>query len=166
MTGPPEAERAVLAAHVHAVEREPVRVHVQAEGDRRRSGRAGQRAFVVEKGTPGFSVGKIEEKMGLRASETAELVLEDCRVPAENLLGGKVRKRLPDRDLRRGSMRGRARRAGGGDRHELRAIQRADRTASRQRDLPRVRQPAADPRLPERRCPPRCSRTRTAGATR
>jgi acyl-CoA dehydrogenase len=51
-------------------------------------GRAGHRAFVVEKGTPGFSVGKIEEKMGLRASETAELVLEDCRVPAENLLGG------------------------------------------------------------------------------
>jgi acyl-CoA dehydrogenase len=51
-------------------------------------GRAGQRAFVVEKGTPGFSVGKIEEKMGLRASETAELVLEDCRVPGANLLGG------------------------------------------------------------------------------
>lgn len=51
-------------------------------------GRAGHRAFVVEKGTPGFSVGKIEEKMGLRASETAELVLEECRVPAENLLGG------------------------------------------------------------------------------
>jgi acyl-CoA dehydrogenase len=51
-------------------------------------GRAGHRAFVVEKGTPGFSVGKIEDKMGLRASETAELVLEDCRVPAENLLGG------------------------------------------------------------------------------
>ena len=51
-------------------------------------GRAGHRAFVVEKGTPGFSVGKIEEKMGLRASETAELVLEDCRVPMANLLGG------------------------------------------------------------------------------
>ena len=51
-------------------------------------GRAGHRAFVVEKGTPGFSVGRIEEKMGLRASETAELVLEDCRVPEENLLGG------------------------------------------------------------------------------
>ncbi|MEO8874418.1 MAG: acyl-CoA dehydrogenase family protein [Polyangiaceae bacterium] len=51
-------------------------------------GRAGQRAFVVEKDTPGFSVGRIEEKMGLRASETAELVLEDCRVPEENLLGG------------------------------------------------------------------------------
>ncbi|HZO12469.1 MAG TPA: acyl-CoA dehydrogenase family protein [Polyangiaceae bacterium] len=51
-------------------------------------GRAGQRAFVVEKGTPGFSVGKIEDKIGLRASETAELVLEDARVPEENLLGG------------------------------------------------------------------------------
>lgn len=51
-------------------------------------GRAGHRAFVVEKGTPGFSIGKIEDKMGLRASETAELVLEDCRVPEENLLGG------------------------------------------------------------------------------
>ncbi len=51
-------------------------------------GRAGQRAFVVEKGTPGFFVGKIEDKMGLRANETAELVLEDCRVPVANLLGG------------------------------------------------------------------------------
>lgn len=51
-------------------------------------GRAGHRTFVVEKGTPGFVVGKIEDKMGLRASETAELVLEDCRVPEENLLGG------------------------------------------------------------------------------
>ena len=51
-------------------------------------GRAGHRAFVVEKGTPGFSVGRIEDKMGLRASETAELVLEDCRVSEDNLLGG------------------------------------------------------------------------------
>jgi len=51
-------------------------------------GRAGHRAFVVEKGTPGFRVGKIEQKMGIRASETAELVFEDCRVPVENLLGG------------------------------------------------------------------------------
>ncbi len=44
-------------------------------------------AFVVEKGTPGFTVGKVEEKMGLRASDTAELIFEDCRVPEENLLG-------------------------------------------------------------------------------
>ncbi len=54
-------------------------------------GRAGHRAFVVEKGTPGFSVGRLEDKMGLRASETAELVLEDCHVPEENLLGGEDR---------------------------------------------------------------------------
>jgi alkylation response protein AidB-like acyl-CoA dehydrogenase len=44
-------------------------------------------AFVVEKGTPGFSVGKEEDKMGLRASDTVELIFEDCRVPARNLLG-------------------------------------------------------------------------------
>ncbi|MEW6776235.1 MAG: acyl-CoA dehydrogenase family protein [Bdellovibrionota bacterium] len=51
-------------------------------------GRAAHRAFVVEKGTPGFSVGKIEKKLGLRASETAELILEDCRVHKDQLLGG------------------------------------------------------------------------------
>jgi len=44
-------------------------------------------AFVVEKGTPGFFVGKEEEKMGLRASDTVELIFEDCKVPVENLLG-------------------------------------------------------------------------------
>jgi acyl-CoA dehydrogenase len=54
----------------------------------RSQGRAGHRAFVVEKGTPGFRVGRIEEKMGLHATETAELVFEDCRVHADNLLGG------------------------------------------------------------------------------
>lgn len=51
-------------------------------------GRAGHRAFVVEKSTPGFSVGRIEKKMGLRASETAELVFENCRVHKDCLLGG------------------------------------------------------------------------------
>ncbi len=51
-------------------------------------GRAAHRAFLVFKGTPGFSVGKIEDKLGLRASETAELVLEDCRVHVDDLLGG------------------------------------------------------------------------------
>ncbi|RFU64800.1 acyl-CoA dehydrogenase family protein [Peribacillus glennii] len=51
-------------------------------------GRAGHRAFVVEKGTPGFSCSRLADKMGLRASETAELVFEDCFVPVENLLGG------------------------------------------------------------------------------
>ena len=53
-------------------------------------GRAGHRAFVVERGTPGFSVGKLEEKMGLRASETAELVLDGCRVHQDTLLGGEA----------------------------------------------------------------------------
>lgn len=43
--------------------------------------------FVVEKDTPGFTVGKKENKMGIRWSDTVELVFEDCRVPAENLLG-------------------------------------------------------------------------------
>ena len=51
-------------------------------------GRAGHRAFVVEKGTAGFSCSRIAHKMGMRASETAELVFEDCFVPDENLLGG------------------------------------------------------------------------------
>ena len=43
--------------------------------------------FVVEKGTPGFSVGHKEKKMGIRSSETVELIFDECRVPAENLLG-------------------------------------------------------------------------------
>jgi len=44
-------------------------------------------AFIVEKGTPGFSIGKKEDKLGIRASSTTELVFEDCRLPKENLLG-------------------------------------------------------------------------------
>jgi len=44
-------------------------------------------AFLVEKGTPGFSVGKTEDKMGLCASDTTDLIFDDCRVPAGNLLG-------------------------------------------------------------------------------
>lgn len=44
-------------------------------------------AFIVEKGTPGFSVGKVEDKMGLRASDTVELIFEDVMVPVENRLG-------------------------------------------------------------------------------
>lgn len=43
--------------------------------------------FIIEKGTPGFSVSKEEDKMGIRASDTAELVFENCRIPKENLLG-------------------------------------------------------------------------------
>ncbi|MEE8594765.1 MAG: acyl-CoA dehydrogenase family protein [Gemmatimonadota bacterium] len=50
-------------------------------------GPRGASTLVVEKGTPGFSFGKTEDKMGIRASATRELVFEDCRVPAENLIG-------------------------------------------------------------------------------
>jgi len=50
-------------------------------------GSKGLSAFIVEKGTPGFSIGTREDKMGLRASNTVELLFEDCQVPKENLLG-------------------------------------------------------------------------------
>lgn len=53
----------------------------------RGQGKRGMSAFIVEKGTPGFLPGKKENKLGCRASDTASLVLEDCRVPHENLLG-------------------------------------------------------------------------------
>ncbi|NLE91822.1 MAG: acyl-CoA dehydrogenase [Elusimicrobia bacterium] len=49
-------------------------------------GARGASAFIVEKGTPGFTFGKKEEKLGIRASSTRELVFNDCKVPAENLL--------------------------------------------------------------------------------
>lgn len=45
-------------------------------------------AFVVERGTPGFSGGKKENKLGMRASETAEMIFDQCRIPASNQLGG------------------------------------------------------------------------------
>ena len=52
----------------------------------RAKGARGFSAFIVEKGTPGFSFGKKENKMGIRASCTSELVFENCRIPKENLL--------------------------------------------------------------------------------
>jgi acyl-CoA dehydrogenase len=51
-------------------------------------GHRGQASFVVPKGTPGLSMGKKEDKLGIRASQTAEVVLEDVRVPMDHLLGG------------------------------------------------------------------------------
>lgn len=47
----------------------------------------GMTAFVVESGTPGFTGGRKENKLGMRASETAELIFDNCRIPAENILG-------------------------------------------------------------------------------
>ncbi|HMH13578.1 MAG TPA: acyl-CoA dehydrogenase [Edaphobacter sp.] len=60
---------------------------VMAVTDREKGTRGGMSAFVVEKGTKGFRPGKKENKLGLRASDTAELIFEECEVPAENLVG-------------------------------------------------------------------------------
>jgi len=61
-------------------------VVVMAKTDKTKGAR-GISAFIVERGTPGFKVGQLEDKLGLRGSHTAELIFEDCRVPKENLLG-------------------------------------------------------------------------------
>lgn len=53
----------------------------------RDSRRRGASTFIVERDTPGFSIGKLERKMGLRSSPTGELIFEDCRLPADHLLG-------------------------------------------------------------------------------
>ena len=53
-----------------------------------KAGRAGIKSFLVEKGTPGFTVVRKEKKLGIRADDTAAYVFESCRVPRENLLGG------------------------------------------------------------------------------
>ncbi len=62
-------------------------------------GTRGQASFVVPKGTPGIAQGKKETKLGIRASHTAEVILEDCRIPAELLLGGEEKL---ERKLERG----------------------------------------------------------------
>jgi acyl-CoA dehydrogenase len=71
-------------------------VHVVVAAVDPELGTRGQASFIVGKGTPGLSQGKKESKLGIRASHTAEVVLEDCRIPAENLLGGeeKLAKKL------------------------------------------------------------------------
>src|SRR3954470_20907528 len=51
------------------------------------AGYRGITAFIVERGFPGFSVGKKEDKLGIRASSTCELLLDGCRVPGSNVLG-------------------------------------------------------------------------------
>jgi alkylation response protein AidB-like acyl-CoA dehydrogenase len=53
----------------------------------RSKGPRGASAFIVEKGTPGFSFGKKENKMGIRASATTELIFDNCRIPKENIIG-------------------------------------------------------------------------------
>jgi acyl-CoA dehydrogenase len=53
----------------------------------RSAGRAGIKSFVVEQGTPGMTVTKVEDKLGIRASDTASIVFDDCRIPYDNILG-------------------------------------------------------------------------------
>ena len=52
-------------------------------------GKSAIRSFIVEKGTPGFTVARLEKKLGIRASDTATLIFDNCRIPRANLLGGK-----------------------------------------------------------------------------
>lgn len=65
-------------------------VTVLAVTDKQKRTRGGITAFVIEKGTPGFSVGTIERKMGLRGSHTCELLFDDCRVPVRQVIGGEA----------------------------------------------------------------------------
>jgi acyl-CoA dehydrogenase len=65
-------------------------VVVYAANDRAKGARGGITGFIVEKGFKGFSVGKVDQKMGLRGSTTGELVFDDCQVPEANVLGGEV----------------------------------------------------------------------------
>jgi butyryl-CoA dehydrogenase len=65
----------------------PAEIYVVFAMTDKEKGNRGISAFIVEKGMEGFSIGKHEEKMGIRGSATAELVLEDVKVPKENLLG-------------------------------------------------------------------------------
>ncbi|MBQ0053330.1 MAG: acyl-CoA dehydrogenase [Bacteroidales bacterium] len=62
-------------------------VYVVATMTDKSLGNKGITTFIVEKGTPGFSIGKKEQKMGIRGSATCELIFENCRIPKENLLG-------------------------------------------------------------------------------
>ncbi len=65
----------------------PAEIYVIFAMTDKEKGNHGISAFIVEKSFPGFSVGKHEEKMGIRGSATSELIFEDCIVPKENLLG-------------------------------------------------------------------------------
>lgn len=63
-------------------------ITVFALNDRKKRARGGITAFLVEKSFPGFQVGAIERKMGMRGSHTAELIFDNCKVPKENVIGG------------------------------------------------------------------------------
>jgi acyl-CoA dehydrogenase len=71
-------------------------------------GHRGQASFIVPKGTPGLSQGKKEDKIGIRASQTAEVVLDDCRIPVDYLLGGMDKLNAKLERARSGQSTGRA----------------------------------------------------------
>ena len=79
-------EKIFVTSGLMAAEKSDGFVVVWATVDRS-AGRAGIKAFVVERGTPGMTVTKVEHKHGIRASDTATIVFEDCRVPFDNILG-------------------------------------------------------------------------------
>ncbi len=62
-------------------------ITVYAVTDKQKRARGGITAFVVEKGFPGMQIGPVDKKMGMRGSHTCDLILEDCRVPPENVIG-------------------------------------------------------------------------------
>ena len=130
-------------------------------------------AFIAERGDPGLSVGKIEHKLGIHASSTCEIVLEDCRLPKDRLLGERDRglshrdgdaRRRPDRHRRPGP-RHRARGARGRDRLREGAppVRPADRGVSGD-PMEARRHGDAHPRgAAARRTGPRGRATRAAG---
>lgn len=61
---------------------------VMARTDPEKKGASGISAFIVERGTPGLSLGKIDKKMGQKGAHTSDVIFEDCRVPAANIIGG------------------------------------------------------------------------------
>ncbi len=82
-------------------------LHVVFAVERPGAGWGAMAAFIVEKGTPGLTMGKVEHKLGVRASHTAEVVLEDCAVPAGNRLGGEpAADVVPERARRGGTAKG------------------------------------------------------------
>lgn len=88
-TAEKKGDRWILNGVKHFITNGPIAdvVTVLAVTDRTKGAKGGISAFIVEKSFPGFSVGTIDEKMGLRGSKTSELVFRDCEVPEENLLG-------------------------------------------------------------------------------
>jgi acyl-CoA dehydrogenase len=85
-----EGDRYLLNGSKHFITNGPIAdiFTVLAATDKEKGSRGGMSAFLVEKGTPGFSVGRIQETMGSRGCLRSELIFEDCMVPAQNIIGG------------------------------------------------------------------------------